>query len=601
MLIAGRFVQGLGGAFASSVILAIIVTEFPAGPLQARAMGVFAFVAVSGGSIGLLAGGWLTQTLSWHWIFFINIPIGIFTLIAGRARIVESEAIGLGAGIDVLGSFMVTASTMLGVFGVIKATNDGWGSAVTLGSMAGAAVLFGLFLLYEGRISNPIMPLHILRNRGLIGSSVVRGLLVTGMFSVFFLGALYLGKVLGYGATRTGLAFLPQTLLVAGMSLGLTARLMARFGAIRMIVFGLSSVFVSLILLAQIGEHTAYFPTIFVALILMGIGMGSSFMPLLVVAMAGVPREESGLGSGIVNVSRAALRRARTCGADDAVDQPHQVAAGVRPLDGQRARRRLPAGLLHRRGLRRGRDGRRAGRAAQPARQAARDPGRAAARRDAGRPARARAGRGLDSPPRRIASAMPVWPAIAPIRIAPSPTWAPGRTIVSLSAAPSPMAAPSPITTGPSRRTPAPIRTSRPIHTGGSISSTPSKLLPVADPQSRARSPRPGRRASARRSSASNVPARSSSSEPTSFQYSSISWTWNGTSAASSAGNTSLAQSTGSPVGEVVEDLRLEHVDAAVAEVRQRLGRLGLLLEAGDAPAGVVQDDAVLARVLAPA
>jgi EmrB/QacA subfamily drug resistance transporter len=303
MLIAGRFVQGLGGAFASSVILAIIVTEFPAGPLQARAMGVFAFVAVSGGSIGLLAGGWLTQTLSWHWIFFINIPIGVFTLIAGRARIVESEPLGLGAGLDVLGSFMVTASTMLGVFGVIKATNDGWGSAVTLGSMAGAAVLFGLFLLYEGRISNPIMPLHILRNRGLIGSSVVRGLLVTGMFSVFFLGALYLGKVLGYGATSTGLAFLPQTLLVAGMSLGLTARLMARFGAIRMIVFGLSSVFVSLILLAQIGEHTAYFPTIFIALILMGIGMGSSFMPLLVVAMAGVPREESGLGSGIVNVS----------------------------------------------------------------------------------------------------------------------------------------------------------------------------------------------------------------------------------------------------------------------------------------------------------
>ncbi len=200
MLIAGRFVQGLGGAFASSVILAIIVTEFPAGPLQARAMGVFAFVAVSGGSIGLLAGGWLTQTLSWHWIFFINIPIGIFTLIAGRARIVESEPLGLGAGLDVLGSIMVTASTMLGVFGVIKATSDGWGSAVTLGSMAGAAVLFGLFLLYEGRISNPIMPLHILRNRGLIGSSVVRGLLVTGMFSVFFLGALYLGKVLGYGA-----------------------------------------------------------------------------------------------------------------------------------------------------------------------------------------------------------------------------------------------------------------------------------------------------------------------------------------------------------------------------------------------------------------
>jgi MFS family permease len=285
----------------SAVVLGMIVTMFPEPKEQAKAVGVYAFVASAGGSIGLLAGGVLTQAINWHWIFFINIPIGIATAFYATRLIERDEGIGFDRERHP-GSVLITARDARGV-GVIKATSDGWGSAVTLGSMAGAAVLFGLFLLYEGRISNPIMPLHILRNRGLIGSSVVRGLLVTGMFSVFFLGALYLGRVLGYGATQTGLAFLPQTLLVAGMSLGLTARLMARFGPIRMIAFGLISVFASLILLAQIGEHTAYFPTIFIALILMGIGMGSAFMPLLVVAMAGVPREESGLGSGIVNVS----------------------------------------------------------------------------------------------------------------------------------------------------------------------------------------------------------------------------------------------------------------------------------------------------------
>src|SRR6516164_6149493 len=188
MLIVARLIQGAGGAVASSVILAIIVTVFPGKAEQAKAMGLYAFVSAGGGSIGLLAGGALTQSLDWHWIFFVNVPIGLAAFLLGSALIEENEGIGLAGGVDVLGSVLITLATMLGAFAIVKSSEYGLGSARTL-AVAGASVaLLAAFLVREARVANPIMPLRVLRLRMLMGSSLVRGLLVTGMFSAFFLG-----------------------------------------------------------------------------------------------------------------------------------------------------------------------------------------------------------------------------------------------------------------------------------------------------------------------------------------------------------------------------------------------------------------------------
>ena len=209
MLVAARFVQGIGGALSSSVIVAIIVTEFPSPAERAKAMSAYVFVAVGGGSIGLLAGGVLTQFLSWHWIFFVNVPIGIATLILGRFLIVENVGLGIKQGVDWVGSVLVTVSLMVGIYGIVTASSDGWGSAHTFGILGAALVLFVSFIVLESRLANPIMPLRILKLRTLTGSSAIRGLLATGMFSTFFIGALYLEHVLGYSPVRTGLAFMP--------------------------------------------------------------------------------------------------------------------------------------------------------------------------------------------------------------------------------------------------------------------------------------------------------------------------------------------------------------------------------------------------------
>jgi EmrB/QacA subfamily drug resistance transporter len=303
MLIGARLVQGIGGAVASSVILAIIVTEFPERVEQAKAMGMYAFVSAGGGSIGLLAGGALTQSLSWHWIFFVNVPIGAVALLLGWILIEENEGIGLAGGVDVLGSILITLATMLGAFAIVKSSEYGLGSARTLGTGGASLALLGAFLAVESRISNPIMPLRILRLRMLMGSSLVRGLLVTGMFSAFFLGALYLERVLGYDAIDTGLAFMPLTVAIAVMSMGVSARAVERFGPVPTLAAGLSGLIVGLLLLAVQGVHASYFPGLFFAFLALGIGAGASFLPLLTMGMADAPARDAGLASGIINVS----------------------------------------------------------------------------------------------------------------------------------------------------------------------------------------------------------------------------------------------------------------------------------------------------------
>jgi EmrB/QacA subfamily drug resistance transporter len=303
-LIGARFVQGIGAAAQASVILAIIITEFPEATERARAMSAYVFVSVAGGSLGLLAGGLLTEALSWHWVFFVNLPIGVATLALGRLLIPADAGIGLEHGVDWIGSLLVTTSLMSGIYAIIETTNHGWTSSDVLGFGGLSAVLMAAFLAVQARIENPIMPLRILRLRGLINASLVRGLLVTGMYSTFFLGTLYLEHVRHYSALQTGAAFLPWTITVAVLSWGITARLVTRFGSLPVLTAGMASAVVGLLLFATVGPHTAFFPTIFFACFALGLGIGNAFMPLLTIAMADVPAADAGLGSGITNVSQ---------------------------------------------------------------------------------------------------------------------------------------------------------------------------------------------------------------------------------------------------------------------------------------------------------
>ncbi|HTW11172.1 MAG TPA: MFS transporter, partial [Solirubrobacteraceae bacterium] len=304
MLVGARFIQGIGAALQASVILAIIVTEFPAPDERARAMSAYVFTAVAGGTLGLLAGGVLTQLLSWHWIFFVNLPIGAGTIVFGRMLIPNDSGMGIKHGVDWLGSILATVATGSAVYGIVEATSYGWGSAHVLVPGALAAVLAAAFLTLESRLENPIMPLRILRLRGLIGASVARGFLVTGMYGTWFLGSLYLERVLGYTPIATGLAFMPWTLTILVLSLGTTRKLVARFGPLPVMAAGMLAAAAGMLVLRTGGVHAGYFPSVLFGLFLMGLGIGSAFMPMLTIAMAEVPQRDAGLGSGLVNVSQ---------------------------------------------------------------------------------------------------------------------------------------------------------------------------------------------------------------------------------------------------------------------------------------------------------
>jgi MFS family permease len=262
------------------------------------------FVSVAGGSLGLLAGGLLTETLSWHWVFFVNLPIGVATFLVGRALIRSDSGLGLAHGVDWLGSLLVTVSLMSAIYAIVEATAHGFTSAQVLGMGGVAAVLMAAFVAVESRIANPILPFRILRLRGLVNASLVRSFLVTGMYSTFFLGTLYLEHVRHYSALQTGAAFLPWTLTVAVLSQGVTAWLVGRFGPLRILAAGMASAATGLLVFATVGPATAYFPTVFLACFAIGLGIGMAFMPLLTLAMADVPAADAGLASGITNVSQ---------------------------------------------------------------------------------------------------------------------------------------------------------------------------------------------------------------------------------------------------------------------------------------------------------
>jgi EmrB/QacA subfamily drug resistance transporter len=331
LLIGARFVQGMSGAMSSSVILAIIATEFPEPQERAQAMSAYIFVAVGGGSVGLLAGGAITQALNWHWIFFINLPIGLVAFVLGVMLVKENVGIGLRQGIDVLGSVLVTGGLMLGVYAVVKSTQYGLGSAHTLGFGGLAIAMIAGFIVLEGRLKNPIMPLRILRVRGLLSSSFVRGFLFIGMYGCFFVGTLYLEHVLRYGALTTGLAFLPMTLVVATLSMGITAKLVGRFGPKQVLLPAVVSVVAGLALLSQAGIHQQYFPLLFAAFLLM-------------------PRRRTRVGDR--QRVDAGFRRAWCRSSRHDLHRPNEDAHQARSPARQRTHRRLPPRVYDRGNLR---------------------------------------------------------------------------------------------------------------------------------------------------------------------------------------------------------------------------------------------------------
>jgi EmrB/QacA subfamily drug resistance transporter len=304
LLIAARFVQGIGGAMTSAVILGMIVTMFPEPREQAKAIGVYAFVASAGGSVGLLAGGVITQSIDWHWIFFVNIPIGIATAVYARRLLEHDPGIGLAEGADVPGALLITTALMLGVYTIVKpAAEHGWGAGRTL-ALGGVSLVLGLgFIVRESYARKPLVPLRIFRSRNLAFANLIQVLSVAGMFGVFFLGALYLRRVLGYDALQIGLSFLPVSLTMGTLSIRYSERLVTRFGARNMLVPGLVLIGLALVLFAQAPVHGSYLGHVMPSMLLLGIGAGVCFPALMNVAMSGANPQDAGLASGLVNTT----------------------------------------------------------------------------------------------------------------------------------------------------------------------------------------------------------------------------------------------------------------------------------------------------------
>ena len=303
MLIGARFLQGVGGALTSSVILGMIVTMFPAQREQAPAIGVYSFVAASGASLGLLAGGILTESISWHWIFFVNLPFGVAAILS--SRLIENDrGIGLHQGADVPGALLITGGLMLAVYTIVEAVDYGWGSLHTLGLGAIALVLLLAFVVRLATAKLPLMHLRLLRSRNVAGANVVQALMVGGLFGMFFIGALYLQRVLGYGPTEVGLAFLPVALLIAAMSLRVTNRVMLRMGPRRTLIGGLLLVLAGMTWFTRLPINAAYLPDLLPTMVLFGTGAGLSFPAIASLAMSDATPQDAGVASGLVNTTQ---------------------------------------------------------------------------------------------------------------------------------------------------------------------------------------------------------------------------------------------------------------------------------------------------------
>jgi EmrB/QacA subfamily drug resistance transporter len=302
MLIAARAVQGLGGAVVSAVALSLIMNLFPNAQGRAKAMGVYGFVCAAGGSIGVLLGGLLTDTMGWHWIFLVNLPIGaaVFALCVMLIPAGRGQA---GQRLDLGGAFTVTTSLMLAVYAVVNGNQAGWTSAQTLGLLTAAAVLLGLFLFIESRVRSPLMPLALFKLRNVATANVAGVLWAASMFAWFFISALYMQLVLNYTPLQVGLAFLPANLIMAALSLGASAKIVIRYGFRLPLAAGLGLAAVGLALFARAPVDGSFIVDVLPGMLLLGLGAGVALNPMLMSAMSDVDPGDSGLASGVVNTS----------------------------------------------------------------------------------------------------------------------------------------------------------------------------------------------------------------------------------------------------------------------------------------------------------
>lgn len=303
LLITARFLQGAGSAMASAVGLGILVTLFTESRERSRAIAVFSFTGAAGASIGQVLGGVLTDALGWHWIFFINLPIGLAVLLIAVRVLPADRGPGLAAGADAIGALLVTAGVMLGIYSVVEVESYGWLSAHTIGLGALALALLALFVVRQATAATPLLPLRVLRSRSVAGANLVQILMVAALFSFQILVALYLQRVLGYGATATGLAMLPAAAVIGAVSLGISARLSARFGDRNVLILGLALLVAMLGLLTRLPVHANYtvdlLPVMFLAA-----GFGLALPALTTLGMSGAGKEDAGLASGLFNTTQ---------------------------------------------------------------------------------------------------------------------------------------------------------------------------------------------------------------------------------------------------------------------------------------------------------
>ncbi|MFN2467061.1 MAG: DHA2 family efflux MFS transporter permease subunit [Gaiellaceae bacterium] len=302
-LVGARAVQGLGGAVVAVVALSLVMTLFTEPAERAKAMGVIGFVAAGGGSVGVLAGGVLTDVLDWHWIFLVNLPVGVAVFVLCILLLPASRGPEASGRLDVAGAVTVTASLMLAVYAIVNGNEEGWTSGQTLGLLAAAVVLLALFLGIEARVRSPLMPLRLFRLRNVATANAVGVLWAGAMFAWFFLSALYLQLVLGYSPLQVGLAFLPANLIMAAFSLGLSAKLVMRFGLRAPLAIGLLLSAIGLLLFARAPVDGTFAVDVLPSMILLGFGAGMAFNPVLLAAMSDVEPGEAGLASGVVNTS----------------------------------------------------------------------------------------------------------------------------------------------------------------------------------------------------------------------------------------------------------------------------------------------------------
>lgn len=303
VLIIARAIQGFGGAIIAAVSLSLVMNLFTKPDERAQAMGYFGFIAAGGGAIGVLAGGLLTNSFDWHWNFLVNVPIGI-AVVALSFKLLPTTRVELKhRHLDIGGAVTVTVALLLAVYAIVNGNQAGWTSLQTISMLVVAIILLGVFVWIESRVQAPLMPLTLFKLRNVSVANGVAVLWAAGMFAWFFLSALYLQLVLHYSPLQVGLSFLPANVIMAIFSLGLSAKFVMRFGIKKPLSYGLLLAAIGLLLFVRAPVHGNFLYDVLPNMILLGVGAGSAFNPMLLAAMDGVPPDESGLASGIVNTA----------------------------------------------------------------------------------------------------------------------------------------------------------------------------------------------------------------------------------------------------------------------------------------------------------